>query len=64
MEATVFTAEIKAIKAALSYIETSNELRWKIFSDSQASIQPLTKQNLKFPLTKRLTSVKFPVILV
>ena len=47
-EATVFIAELQAVKAAGSHIETSNELRWAIFSDSQASIQTLTNKIEKF----------------
>ena len=45
-------AELQAIKVALSHIETSNEVRWTIFSDSQASIQALTQQVPKNQLLK------------
>ena len=57
MEATIFTAELQAIKAALNIIETSNNKRWTIFSDSQASIKAIAQQNPKHPLVKTIQTI-------
>ena len=57
MEATVYTAELQAIKVALSMMETSNEQRWTLFSDSQASIMAITQQNPKHPLVKSIQAI-------
>ena len=48
-EAIVFPAELQAIIAALSQIETSDEQIGTIFSDSQASTQAFNRQNPKSP---------------
>ena len=53
-EATIYTAELQAIKVALSIIENSNSLKWTIFSDSQASILAVAQQNPKHPLVRSI----------
>ena len=53
-EATVYTAELHAIKAALSMIEQSNNQEWTVFSDSQASMMAIAQQNPKHPLVRSI----------
>ena len=53
-EASVFSAELHAILKALSIIENSIQLKWTIFSDSQASLQAISHQNPKHPLVKAI----------
>ena len=47
VEASIFTAELQAIKVALDVMETSNNMKWTVFSDSQASINAISQQNPK-----------------
>ena len=53
-EATVYTAELHAIKAALFMIEQSNNQEWTVFSDSQASMMAIAQQNPKHPLVRSI----------
>ena len=45
-EAIVYTAELQAIKLALSMVETSTKQKWTYFIDSQVSIQALLNKIL------------------
>ena len=56
-EATIFTAELQAIKVALNVIETSNNQKWTIFTDSQASIKAIAQQNPKHTLIKTIQTI-------
>ena len=53
-EASVFSAELHAIQKALSIIEKSIQLKWTVFSDSQASLQAISHQSPKHPLVKKI----------
>ena len=59
-EATIFTAELQAIKAALSMIESSNKQKWTIFSDSQAFSFLLCPMGHRFTVPLREPSSKVP----
>ena len=72
-EASIYTAELAAIKTALREIQTRQQQTWTIFTDSQSAIQAITKLNNKHPYvikiqeflyklstTKRITICKVP----
>ena len=48
-EATIFTAEAKAIQLAFEYIKFSNEKHFTIFSDSLSCLQSISNMNIDHP---------------
>ena len=48
--ASIFSAEAKAILLAMTYIETSNRVNHVIFSDSKSVLQAIFEQNWDNPL--------------
>ena len=52
--ATIFTAELTAIRDALRLIETSNRDQCTIFSDSQSALQAISKYNSNHPLVMEI----------
>ena len=58
-EASIFTAELHAISKALSIIESSTDLNWTVFSDSQASLQAISQQNPKHPLVQSIQAALY-----
>ena len=53
-EASIFSAELFAIKAALSKIETSEDQKWTIFSDSKSSLEAIEAYNPTHPIVKSI----------
>ena len=49
-EATIFTAEAKAIELAFEYIRISKNTHFTIFSDSLSCLQSLHNMNIEHPL--------------